>query len=90
MDKRIHVFYSGDVQGVGFRFTSEDVASSLGLAGWVRNLGDHRVEVVAEGDEKDLRQFMARIDDIFKIYIRDTDVEWEEATGEFGGFDIRF
>ena len=51
MKKRIHVYYEGRVQGVGFRFTSEYVAQQLKLTGWVKNLPDGRVELVAEGKE---------------------------------------
>lgn len=46
---RAHVFISGRVQGVGYRYATVDTASQLGLTGWVRNLPDHRVEAVFEG-----------------------------------------
>ncbi|MFQ4141789.1 acylphosphatase [Chlorogloeopsis sp. ULAP02] len=46
---RAHVFISGRVQGVGYRFATVDTASQLGLSGWVRNLPDGRVEAVFEG-----------------------------------------
>ncbi len=58
MRKRIHVYYSGMVQGVGFRFTAEKLAKGLGLAGWVKNLRDGRVEVLCEGEEADLVSFI--------------------------------
>lgn len=89
--KRIHVFYSGSVQGVGFRYTAQDIASELGLGGWARNLRDGRVEVVCEGEEKDLRAFLDKIEKGFlRSYIRDTDVNWEEPIKEFDSFDIKF
>jgi len=47
MAKRAHVYYSGSVQGVGFRFTAEDLARQNNLTGWVKNLADGRVEIVA-------------------------------------------
>ncbi len=90
MNKRIHACYSGAVQGVGFRFTAERTAVSLGIAGWVKNLSDGRVETMCEGDEAALKDFLKKIDGVFREYIRDVDVEWSEATGEFDGFDIRF
>ncbi len=46
---RAHVFISGRVQGVGYRYSTVDTASQLGLTGWVRNLPDNRVEAVFEG-----------------------------------------
>ena len=90
MNKRLHVVFSGDVQGVGFRFTAERAAVSLGLTGWVMNLSDGRVEAVCEGTLEELNGFLGRIAKVFKEYINDTDIAWEEATGEFSGFDIRF
>ena len=49
VNRRIHLWVSGRVQGVFFRATTREVAVALGLRGWVRNLPDGRVEVVAEG-----------------------------------------
>ena len=46
---RKHIFFSGDVQGVGFRYRSFYIAQSLGLAGWVENLWDGRVEMEVQG-----------------------------------------
>jgi acylphosphatase len=88
--KRIHVFFSGRVQGVGFRFTAEDIAITLGLTGWVRNLRDGRVEAVCEGPQDRLERFLGRIKDVFGGYIKDIDITWGEATGEFSDFGIRF
>ena len=90
MDKSLRVYYSGSVQGVGFRFAAERAAASLGLRGWVRNLRDGRVEVMCEGNEAALKEFLAKIKSAFKEYIRDADVSWGEAAGKFAGFDIRF
>jgi len=89
--KRIHLFYSGRVQGVGFRFTAENIALSLGLAGWVKNLLDGRVEVVCEGDEATLVQFLEKMrSGPMKPYLRGVETSWLEATGEFRDFTIRF
>ena len=90
MQKRLHIYYPGSVQGVGFRFTVERTASSLGLSGWVKNLGDGRVESVVEGEEMAIEDFRKKILDIFGGYIRQTEAVSGEATGEFGSFDIRF
>lgn len=89
MNKRLHIFYSGAVQGVGFRYSAESVASRLALSGWVSNLRDGRVECVLEGPEPELNKFTDRMSDIFGGYIRDAALDWSEATGEFSGFDIR-
>lgn len=91
MRKCIHVYYSGVVQGVGFRFTAEGLAKSLGLAGWVKNLRDGRVEVLCEGEEADLVSFINEMKNgALKKYIDVADIEWEEPKGGFTGFVVRF
>src|SRR5207249_8898651 len=56
MRKRAHVFYAGRVQGVGFRYTAREVACGYEVTGFVRNLPDGRVEMVAEGEEEEVRR----------------------------------
>jgi acylphosphatase len=90
MKKQIHVYYIGRVQGIGFRFTTEDIARDLGVYGWVKNLRDGRVEVIAEAEEEILKDFLGRINQYFSHYILDVDVEWQAATGEFREFGIEF
>ena len=75
---------------MGFRFTAERVAASLGISGWVKNLRDGRVEIVCEASESVLKEFLHKIDGAFKDYIRDSDIEWGQATGEFSNFDIEY
>jgi acylphosphatase len=55
---RCHVLVSGLVQGVGFRYATLREAHRLGLRGWVRNTGDGKVEIVAEGDSADVQQLV--------------------------------
>lgn len=88
IEKRIHIYYSGRVQGVGFRFTAEAAARKSGVSGFAKNLRDGRVEVVAEGNEGNLKDFMEGVRDMMKRHISDEQVSWEPATGEFGGFGI--
>ena len=58
---RKHSYFSGDVQGVGFRYRSCYIAQSLGLTGWVENLWDGRVEMEVQGDENSIRQMLVQI-----------------------------
>lgn len=90
MNKRLHAYYSGSVHGVGFRYTAERTALSLNVTGWVKNLKDGRVELLCEGEEGALKEFIQKIDAIFKVYIENSEFERSKATGEFDGFDIRF
>lgn len=92
MLKRVKVYYYGRVQGVGFRFTAERIALEMkNITGWVRNLPDGRVELVAEGEEERLREFLAQIrESMLKRYIKKEEIGWEEYRGEFNDFEIRF
>lgn len=91
MKKQVHVWYSGRVQGVGFRFTVEETARRLGLVGWVKNLRDGRVEVVVEADETKLQRFLDEIrGGPMKNFIRDAEVSWRSASDTFDEFEIRY
>lgn len=89
-DKSARIHYEGMVQGVGFRIAAETRATSLGLKGWVKNLDDGRVEILCEGDELGIKAFLENMALVFNRYIRDVDIDWRDATGEYEGFDIRF
>lgn len=86
---RAHVLISGRVQGVGYRFSTQDVASVYSLAGWVRNLPDGRVEAVFEGDR-------APVEDMIQwchkgpphAQVNEVKVEYEPPEG-LKGFEIR-
>ncbi|HPL82880.1 MAG TPA: acylphosphatase [Candidatus Omnitrophota bacterium] len=90
MKKLVHVYYSGRVQGVGFRFAALRIAENLRLCGYVRNLDDGRVEILAEGSESLLKDFLAQINNSFSRYIKESQINWETATGEFQDFSIKF
>lgn len=86
-----HVYVSGYVQGVAFRYTAIRQAKSLGVTGWVRNLRDGRVEVLIEGDELQVNEMIdwcrqgprsARVTAI--------QTETLPYTGKFYDFDVRF
>lgn len=89
-DKSVHIYYSGLVQGVGFRYTAERLANSLKLAGWARNLPDGRVEIFCQGSEPDIKTFLRKINDTFREYLKDADMEWGAARAGLDTFDIRF
>jgi acylphosphatase len=89
-ETRAHLWITGRVQGVNFRYYTRAEALRLNLTGWVRNLWDGRVEAVFEGDEESVRQMVewchvgppaARV--------VDAEIEWETPSGDFYDFDIR-
>ena len=82
------VRYTGRVQGVGFRYTARRVADDFAVAGFVRNLPDGSVELVAEGEGAEVAAFLAAVaqrmgDNIDRADVRDA------ATGGYQGFRIR-
>lgn len=86
---RMHIFYSGNVQGVGFRYSVKTVAAGFEVVGVVRNLIDGRVELVGEGSREELEAFQTAIREAgLDHFIRNEEVKWSEATNEFRGFEI--
>ena len=57
----LQIFFEGNVQGVGFRWSVKQVAKGFDVVGWVRNLPDGRVELQASGEEAEVRAFIAAI-----------------------------
>ena len=91
MTKRVHVFYAGRVQGVGFRMSAEETAQRMGIVGWVKNLRDGRVEVVAEADEATLQKFLDTLQSSsMKNFIQDVEISWSNASETFHEFEIRY
>jgi acylphosphatase len=82
------VCYSGRVQGVGFRYTAQHLAAGLAVAGYVRNLPDGTVELVAEGDADEVERFLAAVGRHMAAYIDRADVR-DEAPAGGRGFHIR-
>ena len=90
MTVRRHVYYSGTVQGVGFRYTVMRLAGPRDVAGFVKNLADGRVELVAEGPQGEVRGLLSSIEERMGGYIRRAEVLEEPATGESGEFRVTF
>jgi acylphosphatase len=88
-ERRI-IHYSGHVQGVGFRYTARRVAAGFRVAGYVQNLPDGRVKVVAEATAAELDRFLAAVRAALAENIDHEQTEIASPTGEFAGFDIRF
>ena len=87
---RMHIYYSGSVQGVGFRYTTKNVAAGYEVTGVVRNLPDGRVELVAEGLKDELEAFQQGIRESgLGHFIKQEELKWEDPKGEFRGFEIR-
>ena len=91
MKVRKHVWVSGHVQGVSFRFYASDFAKKLGVSGWVRNLSDGRVEIVLEGEEQAVRQMIDFCDKGPPgAHVTEVEVRNESFLSEFSGFRVRY
>ena len=85
----LQIFYSGRVQGVGFRYAVRRLASGFEVAGTVRNLPDGRVALAAQGERTELDAFARAIrESELGSFIRQEQVEWSEAGNGFRGFEI--
>lgn len=89
--QRLHATVSGRVQGVGYRYFVVDAAQELGIGGWVRNLPDGRVEVVAEGPRDKLMRLLILLErGPHHATVENVSAEWSNATGEAKGFRVKF
>jgi acylphosphatase len=84
-----HLRYSGRVQGVGFRQTARMIADKYPVAGYVRNLPNGDVEVIAQGEADSVQSFLTEVAQRMARNIRQC-VESDESAGAFSGFEIRF
>lgn len=84
------MFFSGSVQGVGFRHTTWTIARNFDVTGYVCNLPDRRVELVAEGTPEQLEAFLTAIKERMSGLIRNVESDTRSANHEFSGFDIRY
>ncbi len=86
---RARVIFSGYVQGVGFRFAAQMLASHMPLTGYVRNLPDGTVELEAQGERSEVKAFIKQIDRRMEDYISRTDMDWREAVEGEKDFSVR-
>jgi acylphosphatase len=89
--KRLEATVHGMVQGVGYRWYAREMARRLNLSGYVRNRYDRTVEVVAEGQERSLREFLADLErGPSAAFVERVDTRWLPANSSFHGFEVRF
>ena len=87
--KRWHIYFSGRVQGVGFRYTSREVAKRYEVSGWVKNLPNGSVEMIVEGATDQLKKYVADLSESTYGNVADMQVAKSKPTGEFSAMEIR-
>ncbi len=88
--ERRTIHFSGSVQGVGFRYSTVAAAQGIAVQGFVQNLPDGRVLVVAEGTAGELNRFLATLKSRMESNIHDVKTDIGAPSGEFNQFDIRY
>jgi acylphosphatase len=89
--KRVNLLISGKVQGVFFRASVKKEAQKIGLTGWVRNLNDGKVELVAEGEENCLVELIewSKKGSAWSS-VKNVQIDWQDHKGEFESFRIKY
>jgi acylphosphatase len=88
---RAHILIEGQVQGVFYRAFTRNLAAKLGLNGWVKNLYDGRVEAVLEGQRELIEQAIGECrKGPAGSSVKNIDIQWEDPSGEYKGFEIRY
>jgi len=87
----LHAIVKGKVQGVGFRYFTKQIADQLGVKGWVKNNPDGTVEVLAEGDEKTLKEFLEYLKNGPPLSnVVEVEYQFLNNNGGFDSFEIRY
>lgn len=90
MKQELHLLVSGRVQGVSYRANAAAMAQRLCLAGWVRNLPDGRVELLAQGDDKSLKSLLAWAHQgPMMARVEHVEARWGEPAQNLAGFEVR-
>jgi acylphosphatase len=85
-----HIIFAGRVQGVGFRFTASSIAKRYQLTGFVRNLPDGTVEMLAQGDDQDVENCIQDIKESLTGYVRDVRIDPLPLNTRYTDFRITF
>jgi len=87
---RAHLLISGRVQGVAFRYYTQDIAQGLGVRGWVRNCWDSKVEIIVEGEDEKVKKLISWCyQGPGSAIVEKVGIEWGKYRGEFNSFAIR-
>ncbi|MFW6194218.1 MAG: acylphosphatase [Halobacteriota archaeon] len=87
--KRLTAIVKGRVQKVNYRNTVQEIARQLNITGYVKNIKPYDAQIVAEGGEPELKEFLERINvQEYPVHVEDLSVEWSEGRGEYEYFEV--
>ena len=86
---RLQVWFEGKVQGVGFRYKTSRIATGYEVSGFVENLDDGRVYLVAVGEEDEVRMFVDEVKKVMDCFIKASSEKADFTTELYKGFDIK-
>jgi acylphosphatase len=86
--KAVMIYYTGRVQGVGFRATAAEIARDYPVTGWVKNLDDGRVQLLVEGPEASVDAFLKAVHKRWEKNIDKEEVEKQKVSGKLKGFEV--
>lgn len=84
--KRLRLVYFGQFDRVDFRDQAERFAAIRGITGYARKISDDRIEVVAEGEERELQSFLQDLNEYMDLFIERYKRDWLTASGEYDRF----
>ena len=85
---KLEAWFSGRVQGVGFRYQTLHIAKGFDVCGWVKNLADGRVHLSVEGVEQEVLEFKKELEEQMSVFIRDVESTAHTGSAEHAGFTI--
>ena len=86
---RLQVWYTGRVQGVGFRWKAAEIAKGYDVCGYVENLEDGRVHMSVKGEKKEAQAFADRLSEVMADFIRSSEIREDVCETKYSGFKIK-
>jgi acylphosphatase len=88
--KQAHIIFKGHIQGVFFRATAQNFARQYSILGWVKNLSNGEVELVAQAEKKEIQLFLNALQKYYSYHIHNIVITWSTASNLYPDFSIQY